>query len=80
MAENTLQNESTIWTTADPLRGCGINKSDTYPEAFDSEMRWLLGMEAGDGKRFLDMRGVINHLKTKVVFSCQRECGKLGPQ
>jgi hypothetical protein len=28
MPENILQYESTIWNTADPLRGCGIKESE----------------------------------------------------
>jgi type I restriction enzyme M protein len=28
MAENILQYESTIWNTADLLRGCGIKESE----------------------------------------------------
>jgi len=161
MPENILQYESTIWNTADLLRGCGIKESewpsymmpffalsmiesrllrsldelmaqegvtdfaDVAPEdlahvirdggqgynaylveqrktlrsicqndksfetdfeaylaEFDEETRWLLGVEAGDGEKFLDIRGVINRLKAKkVLFSYAKEWSQidLGP-
>ena len=41
---------------------------EAYLAAFDSETRWLLGVEASDGEKYLDMRGVINRLKAKAVF------------
>ncbi|MBP8291429.1 MAG: N-6 DNA methylase [Caldilineaceae bacterium] len=157
MADNILQYESTIWNTADLLRGCGIKESEwpaymmpffalamiesrllrsldelktqegitdfadvnpddlagvvrdrvkayntylveqgktlrsisqndksfeldfeAYLAAFDSETRWLLGVNAGDGEKFLDMRGVINRLKAKkVLFSYAKEWSQI---
>ena len=157
MPENILQYESTIWNTADLLRGCGIKESewpsymmpffalsmiesrllrsldelmaqegvtdfvDVAPEdlahvirdggqgynaylveqrktlrsicqndksfetdfeaylaEFDEETRWLLGVNAGDGEKFLDMRGVINRLKAKkVLFSYAKEWSQI---
>lgn len=157
MAENILQYESTIWNTADLLRGCGIKESEwpsymmpffalsmiesrllrmldelmaqegvtdfsdvdaadlaavirdrgqgynaylieqgktlrtisqndksfetdfeAYLGAFDGDTRWLLGVNAGDGEKFLDMRGVINRLKAKkVLFSYAKEWSQI---
>ena len=157
MPENILQYESTIWNTADLLRGCGIKESEwpsymmpffalsmiesrllrsldelmaqegitdfadvdpedlaevirdrgqgynaylieqgktlrsisqndksfetdfeAYLAAFDDETRWLLGVGAGDGEKFLDMRGVINRLKAKkVLFSYAKEWSQI---
>ncbi len=157
MAENILQYESTIWNTADLLRGCGIKESEwpsymmpffalsmiesrllrmldelmaqegvadfsdvdpadladvirdrgqgynaylieqgktlrsisqndksfetdfeAYLGAFDGETRWLLGVNAGDGEKFLDIRGVINRLKAKkVLFSYAKEWSQI---
>ncbi|MCB0002603.1 MAG: N-6 DNA methylase [Anaerolineae bacterium] len=157
MSDNILQYESTIWNTADLLRGCGIKESEwpsymmpffalsmiesrllrmldelmaqegvtdfanvdpedlaevirdrgqgynaylieqgmtlrtislndksfetdfeAYLSAFDSETRWLLGVEAGDGEKFLDIRGVINRLKAKkVLFSYAKEWSQI---
>ena len=157
MPENILQYESTIWNTADLLRGCGIKESEwpsymmpffalsmiesrllrsldelmaqeditdfadvdpkdlaevirdrgqgynaylieqgktlrsisqndksfetdfeAYLAAFDGETRWLLGVGAGDGEKFLDMRGVINRLKAKkVLFSYAKEWSQI---
>jgi type I restriction enzyme M protein len=157
MPESILQYESTIWNTADLLRGCGIKESEwpsymmpffalsmiesrllrsldelmaqegitdfadvdpqdlaavikdrgqgynaylieqgktlrsisqndksfetdfeAYLGAFDGETRWLLGVGAGDGEKFLDMRGVINRLKAKkVLFSYAKEWSQI---
>lgn len=157
MAENILQYESTIWNTADLLRGCGIKESEWpsymmpffalsmiesrllrmldelmaqegvtdfsdvdprdlaevirdrgqgynaylieqgktlrtislndksfetdfkgYLAAFDGETCALLGVDAGDGEKYLDMRGVINRLKAKqVLFSYAKEWSQI---
>jgi type I restriction enzyme M protein len=147
MADNILQYESTIWATADLLRGCGIKESEwpaymmpffalsllesrllrsldelmveegitdfadvdphelaavirdrgkgynaylveqrktlrsiaqndktfetdfhAYLAAFDADTRWLLGVEAGSGEKFLDIGGVIDRLKAKKIL------------
>lgn len=144
---NILQYESTIWATADLLRGCGIKESewpsymmpffalmmvesrllrmfdelkdelgeeeikniapdelvteikdkgqgynaylfqqgknlkkicqndksfgvdlDAYLHAFDGETRDLLGVEAAEGEKFLDIKGVIARLKAKKIL------------
>jgi len=147
MADNILQYESTIWATADLLRGCGIKESEwpaymmpffalsllesrllrsldelmaeegitdfagvdphelaavirdrgkgynaylveqrktlrsiaqndktfetdfhAYLAAFDADTRWLLGVEAVGGEKFLDIGGVIDRLKAKKIL------------
>ena len=51
---------------------------EAYLGAFDGETRWLLGVDAGDGEKFLDMRGVINRLKAKkVLFSYAKEWSQI---
>ena len=157
MPDNILQYESTIWNTADLLRGCGIKESEwpsymmpffalsmiesrlqrlleelmeqqgiedfsdidpedlafvirdrgqgynsylieqaktlrslclndksfetdfeTYLGAFDAETRMLLGVNAGDGEKYLDMRGTITRLKAKkVLFSYAKEWAQI---
>ncbi|MGL4503272.1 MAG: HsdM family class I SAM-dependent methyltransferase [Planktothrix sp.] len=152
-AQNILQYESTIWSTADLLRGCGIKESewpsymmpffalvmiesrllrmldelkaelgedtfddietderleliqdkgqgynvyifekdqtlkdicqndksfdvdfDAYLNGFDGETKALLGVEAYEGEKFLDIKGVIAKLKAKkVLFSYVKE-------
>jgi hypothetical protein len=46
--QNILQYESTIWATADLLRGCGIKESD-WP-SFMMPFFALLMIEAGGGE------------------------------
>lgn len=41
---------------------------DAYLNGFDGETRDLLGVDAPDGEKFLDMRGVVNKLKAKKVL------------
>jgi type I restriction enzyme M protein len=157
MTENILQYESTIWATADLLRGCGIKESEwpsymmpffalsllesrllrsldelmaqegitdfedvdpadlaevirdrgqgynayliekgktlrsiaqndktfetdfyAYLAAFDPQTRWLLGIEAVGGEKFLDMSGVIDRLKAKkILFSYAKEWSQI---
>jgi type I restriction enzyme M protein len=152
-AQNILQYESTIWSTADLLRGCGFKESewpsymmpffalvmiesrllrmldelkaelgedtfdeieaedrleliqdkgqgynvyifekhqtlkdicqndksfdvdfDAYLNGFDGETKALLGVEAYEGEKFLDIKGVIAKLKAKkVLFSYVKE-------
>jgi type I restriction enzyme M protein len=154
MPDNILQYESTIWATADLLRGCGIKESEwpsymmpffalsllesrllrsldelmaeegitdfadvdpqelvevirdrgkgynaylveqgktlrsiaqndktfetdfhAYLAAFDPNTRWLLGVEAVGGEKFLDIGGVIDRLKAKkVIISYAKAC------
>lgn len=43
---------------------------DAYLKGFDGETKDLLGVDAGDGEKFLDIKGVITKLKAKkVLFS-----------
>ena len=84
MAENILQYESTIWKTADLLHGCGIKESEwpSHLMPFFAlsmiESRLLLGVNAGDGEKFLDRRGVISRLKAKkVLFSYAKEWSQI---
>lgn len=43
---------------------------DAYLKGFDSETRDLLGVDASEGEKFLDIKGVITKLKAKkVLFS-----------
>ena len=43
---------------------------DAYLKGFDSETKDLLGVDAGDGEKFLDIKGIITKLKAKkVLFS-----------
>jgi type I restriction enzyme M protein len=39
-----------------------------YLAAFDADTRWLLGVEAGSGEKFLDIGGVIDRLKAKKIL------------
>ncbi len=41
---------------------------DGYLKGFDGETKDLLGVDAGDGEKFLDIRGVITKLKAKKVL------------
>lgn len=41
---------------------------DAYLNGFDGETKDLLGVDAGDGEKFLDIRGVITKLKAKKVL------------
>lgn len=51
---------------------------DAYLNAFDPETRYLLGVEAGEGEKYLDIRGVINRLKAKhVLFSYTKEWSEI---
>jgi type I restriction enzyme M protein len=40
----------------------------SYLDAFDGETKDLLGVDAGEGEKFLDIRGVITKLKAKKVL------------
>ncbi|HQY94685.1 N-6 DNA methylase, partial [Caldilinea sp.] len=49
-----------------------------YLAAFDPQTRWLLGIEAFGGEKFLDMGGVIDRLKAKkVLFSYAKEWSQI---
>jgi len=41
---------------------------DGYLKGFDGETKDLLGVDTGDGEKFLDIRGVITKLKAKKVL------------
>lgn len=41
---------------------------DAYLKGFDGETKDLLGVDATDGEKFLDIKGVINKLKAKKVL------------
>jgi len=41
---------------------------DAYIKGFDGETKDLLGVDAGDGEKFLDIKGVITKLKAKKVL------------
>lgn len=41
---------------------------DAYLKGFDGETKDLLGVDAGDGEKFLDIKGVITKLKAKKVL------------
>ena len=41
---------------------------DAYLHGFDGETKDLLGVDAGDGEKFLDIKGVITKLKAKKVL------------
>ncbi|NRB63323.1 MAG: N-6 DNA methylase [Saprospiraceae bacterium] len=41
---------------------------EAYLEGFDGETKDLLGVDTGDGEKFLDIRGVITKLKAKKVL------------
>ncbi len=41
---------------------------DAYLQGFDGETKDLLGVDAGDGEKFLDIKGVITKLKAKKVL------------
>jgi type I restriction enzyme M protein len=41
---------------------------DAYLKGFDGETKDLLGVDASDGEKFLDIKGVINKLKAKKVL------------
>lgn len=52
---------------------CANDKSfdidfDAYLHGFDGETKDLLGVDAGDGEKFLDIKGVITKLKAKKVL------------
>ncbi len=47
---------------------------DAYLGGFDDETKDLLGVDAGEGEKFLDIKGVITKLKAKkVLFSYAKE-------
>ena len=51
---------------------------EAYLGAFDGETCWLLGVNAGGGEKFLDMRGLINRLRAKkVLFSYAKEWSQI---
>ncbi|MBX3001159.1 MAG: N-6 DNA methylase, partial [Caldilineaceae bacterium] len=51
---------------------------EAYLGAFDTETRMLLGVNAGDGEKYLDIRGVITRLKAKkVLFSYAKEWSQI---
>lgn len=41
---------------------------DAYLQGFDGETKDLLGVDTTDGEKFLDIKGIINKLKTKKVL------------
>lgn len=41
---------------------------DAYLKSFDGETKDLLGVDSGDGEKFLDIKGVITKLKAKKVL------------
>lgn len=41
---------------------------DAYLKGFDGETRDLLGVDAGEGEKFLDIKGVITKLKAKKIL------------
>ena len=41
---------------------------DAYLKGFDGETKDLLGVDAGEGEKFLDIKGVITKLKAKKQF------------
>lgn len=41
---------------------------DAYLKGFDGETKDLLGVDSGDGEKFLDIRGIITKLKAKKVL------------
>ena len=41
---------------------------DAYLKGFDGETKDLLGVEAADGEKFLDIKGVVTKLKAKKVL------------
>ncbi len=41
---------------------------DAYLKGFDGETKDLLGVDASDGEKFLDIKGVINKLKAKKIL------------
>jgi type I restriction enzyme M protein len=41
---------------------------DAYLKGFDGETKDLLGVDAGDGEKFLDIKGVVTKLKAKKVL------------
>jgi len=51
---------------------------DAYLEGFDGETKGLLGVYAGEGKKYLDIRGIISKLKTKkILFSYVKEWSQI---
>ncbi|MBU3178426.1 SAM-dependent methyltransferase [Clostridium estertheticum] len=44
------------------------NDFDAYLKGFDGETKDLLGVDTGDGEKYLDIRGVITKLKAKDVL------------
>ncbi|MEA5580716.1 hypothetical protein VB620_05095 [Nodularia harveyana UHCC-0300] len=50
------------------------NDLDAYLQGFDSETKDLLGVDATDGEKFLDIKGVITKLNAKkVLFGYTKE-------
>ena len=41
---------------------------DAYLKGFDGETKDLLGVDAGDGEKFLDIKGVVTKLKAKKIL------------
>jgi type I restriction enzyme M protein len=41
---------------------------DAYLKGFDGETKDLLGVDSGDGEKFLDIKGVVTKLKAKKVL------------
>jgi type I restriction enzyme M protein len=62
---------------------CANDKSfdidfDAYLHGFDGETKDLLGVDAGDGEKFLDIKGVITKLKAKkVLFGYTKEWSEI---
>ena len=59
---------------------CKNNKAfeidfEGYLKGFDSETRDLLGVEASEGEKFLDIKGVIGKLKAKKYSSAMPKSG-----
>lgn len=51
---------------------------ESYLEAFDAETRYLLGVDAIDGEKFLDIKGVIASLKAKkILFDYTKEWSEI---
>lgn len=51
---------------------------DAYLRGFDGETQDLLGVDPGEGKKFLDIKGTITKLKNKgVLFSYVKEWSKI---
>lgn len=51
---------------------------EAYLKGFDGETKDLLGVDAGEGKKFLDIKGVVTRLKSKkVLFSYAKEWSEI---